>query len=79
MEPVVLLAEDVDRNFISLRPPPAGSVVLLAEDVDRNGQVPTELQRSLQVVLLAEDVDRNLEDGDAGKNKIGRPPRGGRG
>ena len=34
--PVVLLAEDVDRNYTALQRSSEPPVVLLAEDVDRN-------------------------------------------
>ena len=43
--PVVLLAEDVDRNALLLLPPlPVHVVVLLAEDVDRNVSAATSGQ-----------------------------------
>ena len=53
-------------------------VALLAEGVDRNYKglraVPDKF-----VALLAEGVDRNQTDYDKRVEKIGRPPRGGRG
>ncbi len=76
---VVLLAEDVDRNFkddamdayLTL-------VVLLAEDVDRNINA-IIYEHNSRVVLLAEDVDRNIRRRFMRKLRTCRPPRGGRG
>ena len=56
---VVLLAEDVDRNYSTQNAlKKIEAVVLLAEDVDRN-LTRSRILTSPGVVLLAEDVDRN--------------------
>ena len=55
---VVLLAEDVDRNFRFNARSLYNYVVLLAEDVDRNA-TNLSFPSLSRVVLLAEDVDRN--------------------
>ena len=58
---VVLLAEDVDRNYSLLYTGLNFGVVLLAEDVDRNGKYQHYFRKCKNVVLLAEDVDRNWQ------------------
>ena len=77
---VALLAEGVDRNTrVSSAVSAALRVALLAEGVDRNvGDVDTG-GNVATVALLAEGVDRNASVRARFLEKIGRPPRGGRG
>ena len=56
----------------------AVGVALLAEGVDRNS-LTWALEQYQQVALLAEGVDRNYARSGKPHNRLGRPPRGGRG
>ena len=76
---VALLAEGVDRNLIRNGIVTINDVALLAEGVDRNLAALGVDQVQFQVALLAEGVDRNKCRFRAVKEKLSRPPRGGRG
>ena len=54
-------------------------VALLAEGVDRNSFRFVVLAFYVNVALLAEGVDRNARKITARPQRLGRPPRGGRG
>ena len=54
-------------------------VALLAEGVDRNESMQFNAGIVVNVALLAEGVDRNQAVVAWKSNRIGRPPRGGRG
>ena len=77
---VALLAEGVDRNRLcDVLSTQSTEVALLAEGVDRNYIASELVTDEKRVALLAEGVDRNSLYRDMGKNRTGRPPRGGRG
>ena len=76
---VALLAEGVDRNIIESfwgRSP-------LASPSSRRAWIeifcPADNINNIVVALLAEGVDRNYEAKEMTIEKVGRPPRGGRG